>query len=247
MTLIKTFTSVFGKGKTALKTKNAFDAQRLFFDKNEKLLIFDVGAYVGEVTKIYKKIFPSSIIYCFEPFPDSFQKLKRLSVNKFIRPQQIAISDHVNKTKLYVNVDTTCNSFFPRPKDGMKYYSHKAKNIGEIEVETITIDDFCSTKKIKKIDILKLDVEGAEKKALKGASDKLSKYAIYLIYTEVMFTTHYEGGCMFCELASFLKQYDYTLFNLYNLKRAKDGQLRWGNAIFLSPQARAKLNRIHSI
>jgi hypothetical protein len=57
-----------------------------------------------------------------------------------------------------------------------------------------------------------------------------------------MFVSHYEGGCMFHELTTFLEQYSYTLFNLYNLKRAKNGQLRWGNAIFLSPQVRARID-----
>ncbi|MGD8787464.1 MAG: FkbM family methyltransferase [Phycisphaerales bacterium] len=245
MAITKKFTSVFGKA--ASKTDNAFDAQRFFFDKNEKLIIFDVGAYIGEITKIYKKIFPNSTIYCFEPFPGSFKQLGRLSINEFIKPYQIAISDHINKTKLYVDTDLTCNSLFPRPKNGKKYYPHKNENPSTIEVETTTIDNFCNIEKISHIDILKLDVEGAEKNALKGAKDKLKKHLISIIYTEVMFISHYEGGCMFHELADFLEQYDYTLFNLYNLKRAKDGQLRWGNAIFLSPQTRAKFNQIHSV
>jgi len=244
---MKKFTSTFGNSRKTSKTGNAFNVQRLFFNRNDKLIIFDVGAYIGEVTKIYREIFPNSTIYCFEPFPDSFQKLERLSVNKFIRPHQIAVSDDFNKTKLYVNADITCNSFFPRPRNGTKYYSRKAENLGEIEVETTTIDNFCNKENIAKIDILKLDVEGAEKKALKGASDKLLKHAISLIYTEVMFTTHYEGGCMFHELAGFLEQYSYTLLNFYNLKKAKNGQLRWGNAIFLSPQARAKADEMHSV
>ena len=247
MTVMKKFISVFGRNRTTTKLSNAFDSQRLFFNRNDKLTILDVGAYIGELTNIYRKIFPNATIYCFEPFPDSFQKLERLSTSKFVRPYQIAISDHANKTKLYVNEDPTCNSFFPRPKDRVKYYPQHAENLGEIEIETTTIDNFCDRENIAKIDILKLDVEGSEKNALRGASNTLSKHAIFLIYTEVMFTSHYEGGCMFYELASFLEQYDYTLFNLYNLKRAKNGQLRWGNAIFLSPQARIKIDEMLSV
>lgn len=247
MAIIKKFVSAFKIDKTTSKMGNAFNAQRLFFDTNDNLVIFDVGAYTGEITKIYREIFPNSTIYCFEPFPSSFRKLERLSVNKFIKPYQTAMSDQVNRTKLYVNADLTCNSFFPRPTDGTKYYSHKAENLGEIEVDTTTIDYFCIKENIAKIDILKLDVEGAEKKVLMGASEKISKNTVSIIYTEVMFTPHYEGGCLFHELAGFLEKHGYTLFNLYNLKRAKNEQLRWGNAIFLSPQARAKINEICSV
>ena len=84
-------------------------------------------------------------------------------------------------------------------------------------------------------------------KALSGARQKLSEGAIGLIYTEVMFVPHYDGGCMFYELSDFLSEYGYTIFNLYNLKWAKNGQLRWGNAIFLSPKIRAKIRSSNSV
>ena len=241
MTMRKLIGSWLRARKSTSKSEDPFLAQKRFFNDAKQLTIFDVGAYIGEVTKTYREIFSNATIYCFEPFPDSFQKLERLSVNKWVRPYQMAISDHVNKIKLYVNADLTCNSFFPRPKDGPKYYPEKAENIGEIEVDTTTIDNFCNRENISQIDILKLDVEGAEIKALRGACDKLSKHAVSLIYTEVMFTPHYEGGCMSHELTGFLEQYGYTLFNLYNLKRAKNGQLRWGNAIFISPGMRTRI------
>jgi hypothetical protein len=122
----------------------------------------------------------------------------------------------------------------------VRYYPKAAENTEAVEVNTTTIDHFCDTESVRHIDILKLDVEGAEIKTLKGAHNKLAKQDISTIYTEVMFIPHYEGACMFHELTSFLSQYGYTLFNLYGLKREKNGQLRWGNAIFLSPHVRAK-------
>jgi len=232
------FTSLLKLSRS--KVKDPFEAQRIFFENCARLVIFDVGAYIGETAIKYRKMFPGATIYCFEPFPDSFQKLQQLSVDHLIKTYQIAISDYRGKAVLHLNMDQSCNSFFPRPATGVKYYSTKAENIGETAVDTTTIDNFCCAENIPRIDILKLDVEGAEIKALKGASDKLSKHAISVIYTEVMFVKHYEGGCLFYELAALLDQYGYSLFDVYNLKRAKNGQLRWGNAIFLSPHVRAK-------
>jgi FkbM family methyltransferase len=237
----KLFASLLKDQKTTAKSDEPFLAQQYLFENSEPLIIFDVGAYIGEISKIYKEIFPSATIYSFEPFPDSFRKLEELSADQRIKPFQLAVSDHAGKTRLYINADVTCNSFFPRPKNGAHYYPEKAEHIDQIEVDTATIDNICERENIEKIDILKLDVEGAEIRALGGACDKLSKHAISLIYIEVMFTAHYEGGCLYHELADFLEKYDYTLFNLYNLKRAKNGQLRWGNAIFLSPEKRAQI------
>jgi len=233
--------NIFGfLSKSKFLKENAFQSQKCFFDNYTGLVIFDVGAYIGEVTATYKSIFPNATIYCFEPFEDSFQKLMRLSSDKSIKPYQMAVSDTVGRTKLHVNVDLSCNSFSPIAKHSVRYYPKAAENTEVVEVNTTTIDHFCDTERIPHIDILKLDVEGAEIKALKGAHNKLSKQAISIIYTEVMFIPHYQDGCLVHELTAFLSQYNYTLFNLYHLKRAKNGQLRWGNAIFVSPQTRAK-------
>jgi len=222
-----------------VKRNKPFEVQKQLFGGASDLVIFDVGAYIGDVSATYKKLFPQSTIYCFEPFPDSFQKLNRFSGDSSIKPNQIAFSDKEGKTTFNVNVDLSCNSLLPPTESDFKCYSAKSIKDGEIQVETNTLDNFCAGSKIFHIDILKLDVEGAEVKVIEGASRMLSKQAIKLIYSEVMFIPHYDGGCMFHELAAFLSQYGYTLFNLYLLRSARNGQLRWGNAIFLSPEIRA--------
>jgi FkbM family methyltransferase len=227
--------------KSKILKENAFQAQKYFFDNDTNLVIFDVGAYIGEVTATYKKIFPNATIYCFEPFSDSFQKLSGLADGKSVKCYQMALCEVNGRAKLQVNSDPSCNSLFPRPKTGAKYYSDKAQNTGQVEVETQTLDTFCSRENISEIDILKLDVEGAEIKVLQGASEKLKKKQIKLIYTEIAFVPHYECGCLFCEVSDLLDKYGYTLFNIYNLKRARDGQLRWGNAIFVGSEIRARI------
>ena len=236
----------FKSGKSALNLRDPFGIQKFLFCEKKNLVIFDVGAYLGNITTTYVKIFPQATIYCFEPFPNSFKELDRLAKSKPIKPFQFALSNQKGKTRFLINTDRSCNSMFPRPTTGLKYYSESSQNIGQIEVETQILDTFCETEGVNKIDILKLDVEGAELNVLKGASRKLTKKEIKLIFTEVMFVAHYEGGCFFHEVSDFLSRYDYKLFNLYNLKRASNGQLRWGNAIFLNPQMQARIESSYS-
>ncbi|MBN2466715.1 MAG: FkbM family methyltransferase [Deltaproteobacteria bacterium] len=223
-------------------TRDPFEIQRLLFQDRDQPIIFDVGAYIGEITRTYRSVLPRAIIYSFEPSPDSFNQLRRLSHEPGIKTYQLAVSDEVGKTTFHVNADPSCNSFFPRPKNG-RYYAPQAQMVDSLAVETTSIDHFCSTEGIRRIEILKLDVEGAELNVLRGADHTLSQEAIDLIYTEALFVSLYDGGCLFYELSGLLGGYGYTLLNLYNLKSAKNGQLRWGNAIFLSPRMRASFER----
>lgn len=225
----------------AAKRNKPFEVQKRLLYGAADLVIFDVGAYIGEVAAKYKQMFPQSAIFCFEPFPDSFQKLSRLCRDASIKAHQIAFSDKKGKTTFHINVDLSCNSLLPPTESDFKCYSAKSIKDGEIQVETNTIDNFCADTGISGIDILKLDVEGAEVKVLEGASRMLSKQAIKLIYSEVMFIPHYTDGCLFHELTALLNKHGYTLFNLYHLKSARNGQLRWGNAIFLSPEIRSRI------
>ena len=223
------------------EAENAFESQKPFFVNTPNPVIFDIGAYIGEVTSIYKNIFPQSAIYCFEPFTDSFQKLKKLCTDSSITAYQIAMSDKEGTALLNINTDLSCNSLFPRPEGGFRYFSKDSENTGQIEVPTATLDSFCEKTKILAIDILKIDVEGAELKVLTGASGLLANQAVKLIYLEVMFIAHYRQGCLFHKVADLLSNYNYSLFNLYNLKRASNGQLRWGNAIFINRQLRSMI------
>ncbi len=239
--IIKLMLKFFGLELHKIK-KGTFLVQKRLLNGMETPVIFDVGAYVGQITAKYKTLFPGATIYSFEPFPDSFRKLQgKFKAYDLVKPFQLAIADRAGTREFYVNSDRSCNSLFPRPSSARKYWSGKAASVARIEVDVTTIDTFCKKETIPKIDILKLDVEGAELLALRGASEKLARKLIELIYTEVMFIPHYERGVMFYELCSFLSDYGYTLFDLYNLKRAENGQLRWGNAIFVSPHIRASV------
>jgi hypothetical protein len=109
------------------------------------------------------------------------------------------------------------------------------------DVETITIDEVMKLNNLNKIDILKFDIQGGELMALQGAEHSLQQQKISIIYTEALFVPHYEGNPLLRELWNYLVQYDYTLFDIYDMYRATNGQLRFADAIFISKEARSKV------
>jgi len=201
--------------------------------------IFDVGANKGQTAKRYRTMFPGAEIYCFEPFPDSITELQR----QFIDDQKVhivakAVAREKGFATFYVNEFDATNSLLPRPTSERRYYPKFAGPKDTIEVEVIDLDGFMSASNISRIDILKLDIQGGELSALNGAKDLLAGENTSMIYTEIMFIPHYESSPLFHEIWSFLCNYGYSLFDIYDLHRARNGQIRYGDALFVSEAIR---------
>lgn len=222
---------------------NPFETQkRLLIDVN-KPTIFDIGAFHGDVVAAYRTLFPEATIYCFEPFNDSFGVLKRRFIgDQYIKLFRLAVCNKTGVEEFFVNNVVATNSLLPRPIALRRYYPKNSGMKMLTEVHTTSLDDFLEIEEeVDEIDILKLDIQGGELMALRGAEKTLRHKKVSLIYIEIMFVPHYEGGALFNELWDFLRDFKYSLFNIYNLRMAKNGQLRYGDAIFVSDELRSNV------
>lgn len=212
-----------------------------FFDQKNLIdapeIIFDVGGHTGETVSRYREIYRNSTIYSFEPFRDAYDKLVlRHKIDKLVIPINIAISDSENQTSFYVNKASETNSLFPPQNVEERPYHEHDENYSEtkkIEIGATTIDSFCKKNNIKNIDILKMDIQGGELKALSGAREMLSEKKIGLIYTEVNFVRIYKNQPLFHNICEYLEKFGYLLSNVYYLSPAKSGQLIAADALFL--------------
>lgn len=207
--------------------------------KRTNISIFDIGANKGKTVNKYRALFPDAEIYCFEPFPESITELqKRFADDQKIHVVSKAIDREKSIATFYVNELDATNSLLPRPKSKRRYYPKLAGAKETIDVEVISLDEFISASDISTIDILKFDIQGSELNALHGAKNLLARGNTSLIYTEIMFISHYEDAPLFHEIWSFLSNYDYSLFDIYDLHRASNGQVRYGDALFVSESVR---------
>lgn len=202
--------------------------------------ILDVGANIGGTAKRYRARFPEAEIYCFEPFPETLEKLRlRYAQDPKTHIVPKAVSERSGRTTFHVNAYDATNSLLPRPAGQRRYFPAHAGPKGTVEVEVTSLDEFALDNEIGSVDILKLDIQGGEAMALRGAKGLLERGAVSVVYTEVMFVAHYEGGALFHELWALLAEFGYSLFGLYHLHNASNGQLRCGDAIFVSPSVRS--------
>lgn len=227
---------VHGTGYIQSLQKGSFKEDA--FDKQKEITgsrvstIFDIGANRGSVALRYHELFPSADIYAFEPFPGTFEIMtENTKAVKKIHCFQNAVAENKKNHTLYVNTNVDTNSLFKPQKTGLTS-DNEVKNVSTIEVEGITIDDFCKTNGITQIDILKLDIQGGELSALKGAKEMLASKRIRLIYTEAFFVEQYENQPLFYHIADYLHQHQYHLQDIYSPAYGK-GSIAWCDAIFL--------------
>ncbi|MBF0216068.1 MAG: FkbM family methyltransferase [Candidatus Omnitrophica bacterium] len=248
-TLLKLFEIFSNKVLDPDRIRDPFYRQKFLTNNCGPLTIFDVGAYIGTVALGYNDIFPGSEIHCFEPYPGNYKKLcENVKGRPSIKPFQLAVSDKDSSVDFFVNSGwESTSSLFERSQYGRRYYPNGADSSSRIEVRAITLDYHCEKNAINKIDILKMDIQGGELSALRGAQKLLKGNKISVLFLEVMFIPHYKDAPLFRDIEQFLAQYGYSLYNIYSLSHGKNGQLRHGDAIFVSEMIRNNvLDKFHN-
>jgi len=153
--------SVFYRTKnTDLKViKNIFNKNEYFLEgfvlKNLKYII-DLGAHIGIFSFYVKSKFPNAKIYAYEPNPETYKLLKQnIKLNKLknIKTFKRAVSGKKGLSKFYIHNKSNWED---------NLYVKAKKQGREIKVKTITLKDIFDENKIKKCDLLKIDVEGTE-------------------------------------------------------------------------------------
>lgn len=104
----------------------------------------------------------------------------------------------------------------------------------QIEVATQTIDNFCRQRSIDHINILKMDVQGAEYAVLAGAREMLTRQLIDIVYMEVITVPVYVGRRKLHEYLAFFDSYDYELFDFYNPVRSNGLLIQTDNIMISS-------------
>jgi FkbM family methyltransferase len=209
-------------------------------------VILDVGANVGFMTFQFQRRFPDAEIYCFEPNPNVFVSLKNNYINdNHIHCYPVGVGDMNGELTFNINANTGTSSFSTPTK---YHQAHQARRIlSQQTVPVVTLDAFVQEQSIRHVDILKLDIEGYEMKALHGASNLLDQQRIDVIYSEVNIVRSYDGQAVFHELTTFLDSRDYHLFNLegFVAQETPIRQAILGNAVYFSGNFRQFLEDRH--
>lgn len=141
-------------------------------------VVFDVGSNNGQYLELLLKhlslINPE--IHCFEPDHKAFIKLKeKYGYNQRVKLNNFGLGDKQETLMLYSNGKADVKASLIKLDTNSKIQQ---------EINVNTLDNYCNSNAIEKIDFLKIDTEGFEINVLLGANEMVSKSCIDRIQLE---------------------------------------------------------------
>ena len=131
-------------------------------------ICFDVGANIGYYTTLFARLAHSGSVHAFEPAQLNWHVLNtNLLLNRFRHVSMLhaAVGETAGSMPFSVSRDGAFSSLKDTGRD---------VEVDLIETSVITIDDYVRAHNISRIDVMKVDVEGAEGLVINGAKELLS-------------------------------------------------------------------------
>ena len=145
---------------------------RVLLAKKTAPVVFDVGANIGEFSIAMRKHIPQAVVFAFEPSPKTFQELNMAAKAFDFIALNMGCGGQSGSRILYDRQDSGGGAHATLVENVIETLDKMASR--KIPVEIITIDEFVKQRSIACIDLLKIDVEGAELEVLAGARDSIA-------------------------------------------------------------------------
>ena len=141
-------------------------------------VVVDIGANIGYYTLLFAKhVGPSGRVVAFEPDQDNFRLLSaNVSLNAYanVTVVQSAVSDTDEPLELYRNESN--------------HMDHRTYDPGEgweaVSVPSVRLDDYFAANS-RGIDLIKMDIQGGEPRALAGMTRLLTENPAIVLVTEL--------------------------------------------------------------
>lgn len=181
---------------------------RLYSMVNPGDVVLDVGTNIGETLLHFARLVgDAGYVYGFEPDEHNYSNVQ---VNISLNPSEnlhvfnLGVSDRTDTVKLFrVDANNLGMNRILTEDEAAKF-----DNFTTIEVDTI--DNVISMNEIDHVDVIKIDIEGYEMHALRGAANLIATQKPKL-FIEVGYTRLINNGTGPNEMVEFLHQFGYTI------------------------------------
>jgi FkbM family methyltransferase len=225
-------------GRLAQEIQSIFDKEyrRAFrnlrhLPRRNYLFVIDGGANRGAFTDAFLRLHQPERLILVEALPEIALKLQaKYERDRRISVVSAALSDRDGEAQFEVNRSEASSSLLPIDPRNSAWFARDLRVENSISVVTLTLPELMKRQGLNTVDLLKLDLQGAERLVLSGGAEALDRVGV--IYTEVFFERLYSGAWLFWETNEFLSSRGFKLCGLSNIVHAADGDLVQANATF---------------
>jgi len=192
-------------------------------------MIVDGGANKGRTAARFLDLFPKASVLAFEPIPRLVRKLtKRFAEQSRVQIRPLALGSRTSALTLNVLESATCSSLL-EPSGIRSKHSDKPMGIAQVLcVDVVRLDDELTSPP----DIIKLDLQGFELEALKGARTLLA--GVRAVLCEVSFSNLYVGQPLGNEVMEWMLEREFSIDGLYNPWFDESGAIISADALFVN-------------
>lgn len=189
----------------------------------EAATVIDVGANVGQFTLLMSALRPDAVIHAFEPHEPSADVFARLFAgDERVRLRRCAAGDRNGEATLYVSRRPDNSSLLPIGPEQIRFAPDTGP-AGTGTASVLTLDAAFDGMTLARPTLLKLDVQGGELAALRGARRLLKQ--VDHVYVEVSFVAFYEGQATADAVLDFLRGEGFALIGLGGTARDDRGRI----------------------
>jgi len=183
-----------------LYERNKVKAMRSFLKPG--MTFIDVGANKGDFSLLAASLVGDrGEVLTFEPEPENCKWIRRsIELNGYrnVRLYEVALGDTQGQAQLYLGEKSGWHTLLP---------SQPFRNVATISILKRTLDSILEETNHRYVNLIKIDVEGAELEALRGAYHTLSNNRDIVLLID----THPQLGVSPVEVCDFLKELGFTL------------------------------------
>ncbi len=202
--------------------------------------VLDVGVNRGTVALKLARLYCDLPIHLIEPIPEQCRYLEeRFARFPTLEVHQMALSDRNGTADFHIADHVGSSSLFTNAgEDAARHSTHATAQT--ITVDLARLDDWAAARGISHIACMKIDAQGSEFSILQGAERLLAAQAIDMLMLEWFTLPHYDGVPLLDEILGLMRGHGYWLYDIFPSKRLKNGQLRFGDAVFISDRFRTE-------
>ncbi len=145
-------------------------------------IIFDVGANEGDFVRLIRRALPAAEIHAFEPHPRTFDRLRtKYPEAERLHLNCVGLGASSGEATLFDLVGSEGTNLASLHREAVEVAGRSSTGT---TIEVATVDEYCSTHDIRRIDLLKIDTEGNELAVLRGAKRMIGERAVRYIQFE---------------------------------------------------------------